>query len=172
MFDSTQHREVGSKVHSRWAIPVRYFFVICVLVALIVPAASFVASAQQADSPWREVRTIDTMDFGLSNPKGLAFSPDANAFLLWKDDGSVEGITMYEDAVDLKGLNIPAADFRNIAFNGHSNKLLALDDDSAKLDEIPVDEGGLPKSGAVQSYDLEAANVQAARGISFDPATG
>src|SRR5690349_1921904 len=129
MFDSTRHREVGSKIHSKWAIPIRYFFVICVLVALIVPAASYVASAQQADSPWREVRTIHMVDFGLNNPKGMAFAPDASTFLLWQEDGSVAGVTMREDAVNLQGLKVATVDVGNIAFNGHTKKLFGLGSD-------------------------------------------
>lgn len=87
MSNSAQHRGVSTRVRPRWSIPVRYFLIFLVIVALIVPAASYVALAQQADKPWYEVRTIYTEEYGVSHPQGLAFLPDANAFLLWQEDG-------------------------------------------------------------------------------------
>ncbi len=174
MSNSAQHRGVNTKVRHRWSIPVRYFLIFLVIVALIVPAANYVALAQQADKPWYEVRTIYTEEYGVSHPQGLAFLPDANAFLLWQEDGSAKGITMYEESVDAPGLNVPSVDVRNIAFNGHTNRLFALGSDNKQLDEISVGTNGLPVPGsrAVQSHDLDAVNLQTARGITFDPATG
>ncbi len=172
MFNSFQHSEKSTRVRSRWAIPIRYFLIFLTIVALIVPAASYVASARQAGKSWHEVRTIHMEEFGLSHPQGLAFLPDANAFLLWQEDGSAEGITMYEEALEIQGLHLPAADVRNIAFNGHTNQLIALDSDNMQLAEIPIDARGLPEKAVAQSHDLNAVNLQAARGITFDPATG
>ncbi|HET6823296.1 MAG TPA: hypothetical protein VFH34_11660 [Anaerolineales bacterium] len=145
-----------------------------VIVALIVPAANYVALAQQADKPWYEVRTIYTEEYGVSHPQGLAFLPDANAFLLWQEDGSAEGITMYEESIDTQGLNVPAADVRNIAFNGHTNQLFALGSDNKQVDKIPIGANGLPVPGSsiVQSHNFDVVNLQASRGITFDPATG
>jgi uncharacterized protein YcfL/uncharacterized protein YjiK len=113
-------------------------------------------------------------DYGLSNPQGLAFSPDANAFLLWQEGGSAEGITMYEESVDVQELNVLAADVRNIAFNGHTNQLFALGSNNTQLAEISIDEKGLPVagSGTAQRHNLNSVNLQAARGLTFDPATG
>jgi DNA-binding beta-propeller fold protein YncE len=81
---------------------------------------------------------------------------------------------MYEEPVDVQGLKVPAADVRNIAFNGHTKKLFALGNDSKQLKEIPFNEKGLPVPGssATQSYKLDGVDLQAASGITFDPATG
>ena len=141
---------------------------------LVLSAIGSVASAQEADHPWSEVRTLDMMDYGLSNVEGLAFSPDANAFLLWQADGSVAGITMSEVPVDTQGLVVPADDPQNIAFNGHTNELFVLGSNDTQLDEIPVDGEGLPapRASSIQKHNLDAVNLQGARGITFDPATG
>ena len=40
---------------------------------LVLSAVGSVASAQEADHPWREVRTLDMTDYGLSNVEGLTF---------------------------------------------------------------------------------------------------
>ena len=174
MSDSSQHMGASTNVRSRVAIPVRYFLILLVVIDLIVPAAGYVALAQQADKPWHQIRTIYMEEYELSHPQGLAFSPDANAFLLWQEDGNAKGITMYEEPFDVHGLKVPAVDVRNIAFNGHTKKLFALGSDNRQLKEIPVDEKGLPvpESGAAQSHDLDSLNLQATRGITFDPATG
>ncbi|HET6597523.1 MAG TPA: hypothetical protein VFG81_18005 [Anaerolineales bacterium] len=174
MSNPSQQRGASTRVRSRWTISVRYFLILLVVVALIVPAATYVALAQQSGKPWHEVRTIYMEDYELGNPQGLAFSPDANAFLLWQEDGSAKGITMYEEPVDVQGLKVPAADVRNIAFNGHTKKLFALGNDSKQLKEIPFNEKGLPVPGssATQSYKLDGVDLQAASGITFDPATG
>jgi hypothetical protein len=174
MLNLNLRNKVRSMNRSRWGIPIRYFFVFSVIVSLIVPAAGYVVSAQQADQPWREVRTIYTTDYGLINPQGLAFSPDANTFLLWREDGSVAGISMHEDVVDTRGLTIPAENLSNIAFNERTNRLSVLDSNNTQLDEIPVDENGLPASGntIVREHNLSAVNLQNARGITFDPASG
>jgi uncharacterized protein YcfL len=174
MSNSSQHSYTSTEVRSRSAIPVRYFLIFLVVIALIVPAAGYVALAQQADKPWREVRTIYTEEHGLSNPQGLAFSPDANAFLLWQEGGSAQGITMYEESVDIQELDIPAADVRNIAFNGYANQLYVLGSDNTQVKKIPIDEKGLPlaQNASAQSHDLNTVNLDAARGITFDQATG
>ena len=169
---SNSFHQKSTRVRSRWAIPVRYFLIFLVIVALIVPAASYVALAQQAGKPWHEVRTIYTEEFGLSHPQGLAYTPHANAFLLWQQDGSAQGITMYEESLDIQALNSPAADVRNIAFNGYTHQLFALGSDNKQLEEIPIDARGLPGGAVAQAHELNALNLQAARGITFDPATG
>jgi hypothetical protein len=60
------------------------FRFLAILVLVLSAIGSVAASAQEADHPWSEVRTLDLMDYGLSNAEGLAFSPDANAFLVWQ----------------------------------------------------------------------------------------
>ena len=150
------------------------WFRLLAIFVLVMSAVGSVASAQQADRPWREVRTIEMADYGLSNLEGLTFSPDANAFLLWSADGSVAGIAMNEVPVDTQGLVILADDPQNIAFNGSTDKLFVLGSDDTQLDEIPVDGQGLPapQASSVRKHDLDAVNLQSARGLTFDPETG
>ena len=108
----------------------------------------------------------------MSNLEGLAYSPDANAFLLWQADGSVAALAMNEVPVDTKGLVVSADDPQNVAFN--ADKLFVLDSNDTELKEIPVDGEGLPapQDASVRKHNLDAVNLQSARGLTFDPATG
>src|SRR6185503_177231 len=114
------------------------------------------------------------LDYGLSNLEGLAFSPDANAFLLLKADGSTAGMGMNEVPVDTQGLVVPAEDPKKVAFNEGTNKLFVLDSADTQLEEIPVDGAGLPapQGAGARKHNLAAVDLQSARGMTFDPDTG
>jgi hypothetical protein len=157
-----------------FSISQKAWFRLLAIFVLVVSSVGSVASAQQADRPWREVRTIEMAEYGLSNLEGLTFSPDANAFLLWSADGSVAGIGMSEVPVDTQGLVISADDPQNIAFDGSTDKLFVLGNDDTQLDEIPVDGEGLPapQASSIRKHNLDAVNLQSARGLTFDPETG
>src|SRR3990172_1293347 len=144
------------------------------IVSLILPSVNYAVLAQKADSPWYELRSILTSDYGLANPKGLAYSPDAEAFLVWDQFGAVTGITMYEDLHDTQDLNISVEDFRDIAFNGKTNSLFMLNNKYTQLNEFSVNAKGLPQPGAGPSnkYDLQSLSLQDVQGITFDPNTG
>jgi len=174
MFSLKVQKNASSSGGSKWETPFRFLIVLAAITAMIMPATGYMVSAQQEDHPWHEVRTVDMVDYGLTGPEGLAFSPDANAFLLWEADGNVAGITMYEDPVDTQGLSIPVEDARNIAFNERTNKLFVLSANDTELEEFPVDEKGLPVSsqGPTRRHNVNTVNLQAAEGLTFDPATG
>ncbi|HSL45271.1 MAG TPA: hypothetical protein VK897_17690 [Anaerolineales bacterium] len=173
MLHRKMQKQVFSSFDFSWKTPFRFLVSLAVMITLTIPAASQNASAQQEDHPWREVRTIDMADYGLSSVQGLAFSPDANTFLLWKTDGSVAGITMHEDAVLTNGLRIPAEDAHNISFDPRTNRLFVLNSASGQLEEFSVNAAGLPiATGPARRHALNAINLQSARGITFDPATG
>ena len=112
-------------------------------------------------------------DYGLSGLTGLAFSPDANTFLLWKQDGSVAGLAMNEVPVDMQGLALPAGDPKNVAVNPRTNELFMLNSDDTQLTQIPLVNGGLsaPDLGTLKQHNLGAVNLQSARGLTFDPET-
>ncbi|MBI5839286.1 MAG: S-layer homology domain-containing protein [Chloroflexi bacterium] len=145
-----------------------------VIITLSFPFAGYVASAQQADGSWYEVRSIYTREYGVDVPRGLAFSPAAKTFLVWDESGNVTGIAMNEDAVNTQGLNIPVADAQNVAFNGFTGSLFFLSNGNTQLEEFRVNSKGLPQPAAGPSriYDSEALNLQSARGIAFDPING
>jgi len=152
----------------------RYLLMAAIIAALFLPSIHSVASAQKAGSPWYEVRSINTRDYGLESPKGLAYLPDTEAFLAWDQFGAVTGITMHEAPLDTQSLHISAEDFRDIAFNGKTNSLFVLSNKHTQLNEFSVNAKGLPQPGAGpgKKYDLQALSLQAVQGITFDPNNG
>jgi DNA-binding beta-propeller fold protein YncE len=158
----------------RRKISFRFFLILPVLIALIVPAAGYIASAQQADSPWYEVRSIDTAEYGLQNPAGFVFSPNSNAFLLWRENGNVTGIGMRKEEFDTQGLNIPVENARNVTFDPQANRLFAMNNGNSQLQEFGADENGLPiaSAAAIRQYNIASLNITTASGITFDPNTG
>ncbi|HSL46393.1 MAG TPA: FG-GAP-like repeat-containing protein [Anaerolineales bacterium] len=150
-------------------------FGIMIIAMLVALPKRFAASAKQdSGKDFRVVRTIQMKEFGLLKLKGLAFSPVANAFLLWNAEGTVAGISMYEDALDMQDLRIPVEDAHNLAFNARTNQLFILGEGNTSLDEIPVDAKGLPvpDTGASPKHDLESMDLQSPRGLTIDPASG
>ncbi len=161
---------LGTKINFSF----RYLLLAAIIATLILPSIHSVVSAQKADSPWYEVRSIFTNEYGLASPKGLAYSPVADAFLAWDQFGAVKGITMREDPLDTQGLQISAEDFHDIAFNGKTNSLFVLNKKYTQLNEFSVNSKGLPQSAAGPSkkHEMEALSLQAVQGITFDPDNG
>ncbi|HLO32810.1 MAG TPA: hypothetical protein VK249_26940 [Anaerolineales bacterium] len=145
-----------------------------IILSLIFAATGYVASAQQADHPWYEVRSIYTADYALGNPQGMIFSPVANALLAWDENGSVTGISLKERAVQAAGLKIPVADAPNVAFNEYTESLFVLRDQNALMEEFRVNKNGVPIASVepIRSYDLQAIDIQTAHGMVFDPNNG
>ena len=152
----------------------RYLLLVVIVATLFLPSVHSVVSAQKAGSPWYEVRSIVTGDYGLENPQGLAYLPDTDAFLIWDQFGAVKGVTTHENPLDTQNLRISAEDFRDIAFNGKTNSLFVLNNKHTQLNEFSVNAKGLPQPGAGPrtKYDLQALNLQAVQGITFDPNNG
>ncbi|HEU0007807.1 MAG TPA: hypothetical protein VFS12_17605, partial [Terriglobia bacterium] len=85
----------------------------------------------------RQVRAIETADLGASNPLGVAFSAQANAFLLLGDQNATQSsgagatimmITLFEE--DLAGsMSVAgwAPDPLNLTFDDKTDSLLFLD---------------------------------------------
>jgi hypothetical protein len=161
--------KLGSSIFS-----IRYFLIIAIVLSLILPSFNSAASAQQADSPWYEVRSISTKEFGVDAPNGFVYSPDAGAFLLWKSSGEVKGISMNEDEVNTQNLNLPVKNARNVAFNQFTNTLFVQDNSNTQINELSVNARGIPVASAASSrqYDLRALNLIEARGIAIDPTDG
>jgi len=142
-------------------ISFRHLMLALFIVSFVLPPAHFDVSAQQANSPWYSVRSIFTSEYGLASPKGLAYLPRAKAFLVWDRFGAVTGSTMQEDPLDTQGLRISSEDFRNLAFNGKTNRLFMLNNNHTQLDEFSVNAKGLPQAALdwVPGQDMNSISV-------------
>ncbi|MGB7874474.1 MAG: hypothetical protein WBL25_08820, partial [Anaerolineales bacterium] len=152
------------------------FFLLLTVLLLVVSSIAVVpnATAQSGEGRWGKVRSIYAADYGLSGPRGMAFSPDANAFLLWDANDDLTGISLREDPVDMGGLNIPVEEALNVAFDNSSNSLFALNAGGSELKKMHANAAGKPNlsPGASSQFNLNAIGLGNAKGITFDPENG
>lgn len=154
--------------------PFRILVMLAIIAALLIPATGYAVSALSTGQPWREVRSIYTVDYGVSNPDGFIYSLKAKSFLLWNPTGDVKGIGMSERAMSVPGSAIPIEDGRNLAFDPRSNRFFALGKGGTVLLEFGVNQNGLPSTSTAtrKQYNLSALNIRGARGLTFDPVSG
>ncbi len=141
--------------------------------------ASATASAQGVAPYFAELRRIDTADFGVARPVGLAFSPAANAFLVLSAPSGgarsrVVMITLFEDPAGVVSVAAVASDPVNAAFDSRANRLMWFDPAAAELVEIRVGLSGAPdpSGGAVRRFAVQQFGLQRAQGMTFDPRDG
>jgi len=150
--------------------------ILVVSILLLVSSTGAVVpdvAARSGEGRWGKIRSINTVDYNLYNPRGMVFSPDANAFLLWDPNDDVTGISLREDPVDMAGLNIPVEDASVLALENSSNSLFALDMGNSELEKIGADGTGRPDlSKRATRYDLNATGLRDVKGITFDPRDG
>jgi len=136
------------------------------------------AAAQEPDGTFWKVRSIYTAEYGIKNPGGFAFSPEANAFILSNVSQAVDTelvlVTMGEDPAGTVTVGSAIEAPWNMAFNGHVQSLFALNGGGDQLIEIKADNQGRPNrlENAVSQVSTVSLELGDARGISFDPATG
>ena len=117
--------------------------------------------AQQSSSDWGKVRSIYTADYNLFDPKGIAFSPIANAFLLWDANNNITGIGMREVPVGSAVSNIPVENALNVAFDAHTNSIFALNTQDATLEKISVGKNGRPTpSGKTSKFNINSVGLK------------
>src|SRR5687768_11631044 len=102
------------------------------------------ASAQAVSAPIQVVRSLYTSEFGVSDPKGLAFSPTANTFFVIDGNGSIALVTMGEDNAGTQVLSEVQADALNVAFDKKSDSLFVFKHGKSELVKIKSNGNGLP----------------------------
>ncbi|HXQ38940.1 MAG TPA: hypothetical protein VN843_33365, partial [Anaerolineales bacterium] len=145
-----------------------------VIIAILTPAlpVQFNASAQGNSAPVRVIRSIHTNEFGANDPKGLAFSPTADSFLIL---GSTDTtlVTRGEDNAGTLALPEVQADPLNAAFDKKSGSLFAFNRGKSELVKMQSDSRGLPNASASPTrYASDAYGLKDPQGIAFDPVIG
>src|SRR3990172_1798813 len=146
-------------------------------------ATSSATFAQVAAAYFRQVRAIETDEFGAPHPVGPAFSPAANAFLVLAGPpaGQAVGprsnivmITMLEDPAGSVSVATPIPDPLNAAFDGRANRLMLFSPAANDLIGIRARPSGAPSpsSAAVTHYAVQQFGVRRAQGMTFDPDSG
>ena len=163
----------------RWrknALP--YSLVFVGLVILFSLAGSSVAIAQDEPIYLKEVRAIDTNDFGLLNPAGLAFSFDANLFFVLEASSTTQAniatVTPFEELVTTDSVEVSLIDPINMAFDSLVNRLLLFDSASSELVEIKMGSDGHLEASpdAIIRYQVGPLGLQEPRGMTVNKANG
>src|SRR6266498_1501507 len=143
------------------------------ILAVLLPARFWV-SAQGGMAYFSVLRSIYTSEFGIVNPAGMAFSPNAKAFFVWGADQSISVITQYEESGGKLRLAQPLENPLGAAFDPHSNSLFILNARNTELSKIEVKQSGLPNSSGqvATNFNISSFDLQDAEGMTFDPATG
>lgn len=126
----------------------------------------------------RFVREIETAQYGVDAPVGLAYSPEAEAFFAVQEaPGGVQAlavVSMYEKRTLPAALNQPISTSINMTFDHQANRLLILDANTQGLLQVAaLDNGSL--TAEIQStagYNLQAVEAGSAQGMAVDPAGG
>src|SRR5688572_18611440 len=139
-----------------------------ILIGLIVASAIPVHSwafAQNSTPPAWVVRSLNTSEFGVSNPQGLAFSAEANTFLLLDGTSNVTLVAMEEEPAGTREIAEVGADPLNTAFDEVTDSLFVFDRGRAELAKVKAD-------GSSARFAAGALNVADPQGIAFDTSSG
>ena len=149
---------------------------LAILIAVVFPPlipAQLGASAQGNSSPIRVVRSLYTNEYGVTDPKGLAFSPAANTFFVLNQSGNITFLTMGEDNAGTRNLPEVQNDPLNVAFDKKSGGLFVFNRGKSELVKIKSDDKGLPDASTSPiRYAVYAFGIKDPQGIAFDPDSG
>jgi len=142
------------------------------VIASVIPARSW-ASAQDGSAPIWVVRSLSTSEYGVTDPKGLAFSSAANTFLLVDGNAHVTLVTMGEDRAGSRVISEVGDDALNAAFDERTGSLFVLKRGRSELVKIKADGKGLPDGSAPSArFVVDALGIGDPQGIAFDAGDG
>jgi uncharacterized protein YjiK len=130
-------------------------------------------SAQTSSEPVWIVRTIQTSEFGVADPSGLAFASSANTFDVLDTSGNITALTLDERNAGTRALQETPENAINAAFDNKKGSLLVLNRGKGEISEIKSDARGLPNlSVPLVRFASRAFGINDPQGITFDPGDG
>ncbi|HLF72936.1 MAG TPA: hypothetical protein VI524_01200, partial [Anaerolineales bacterium] len=150
----------------------RLILLIGVVIAPLISIQAKVFAQGNRASLW-VVRSLHVSEYGIDEPKGLAFSPSANAFLLLDGSPNITLVTMNEDRAGTWILPELPGNPLNVAFDQRTSSLFVLDSSKSELVKSKADGIGFP-SGSIPSirFSVQALGIGDPQGLAFDPETG
>src|SRR6185503_603927 len=150
----------------------RLLLVVGFIFTSLIPVQSWVF-AQNASAPLWVVRSLSTREYGVNEPKGLAFSSMANTFLILDGTGNIALVKMSEDSAGTRVIPEAQNDPLNVAFDKKSSSLFVFNRSKSELVKIQADGKGLPNASALPTrFAVNAFGISDPQGIAFDPGTG
>ncbi|MBK9711673.1 MAG: DNRLRE domain-containing protein [Kouleothrix sp.] len=147
------------------------------LASLLNAQRSSAAIGQPLPGYVRRVRVIKTERLGVAHPAGLAFAPDANAFLLLPaaTDAAANRLVQFGQLADARGtvdLGPIAADRTNLTFDGFRGRLMLYDAGASQMVTVSRGANRLLDRAARRGFAAGALGLQQPQGLAADPATG
>jgi len=136
------------------------------VIVSVIPARSW-AFAQSGSTPIWVVRSLHTSQYGVNDPKGLAFSSKANTFFVLDGSSNVTLVTMGEARAGIRVIPDAQADPLNAAFDKKSGSLFMFNPGRSELVQIQSDGKGSPAR-----FGAGALGIQDSQGIAFGSGDG
>jgi hypothetical protein len=148
-------------------ILVRLILLIGFVITPLISIRSWV-SAQGSSAPLWVVRSLYTSEYGVNEPKGLAFSSMANTFLILDGSANAALVSMGEDNLGIRNLPGIQNDPLNVAFDDQTGSLFEFNRGMSELTEFRADDKGLPDVSAPPThFAVNAFGIKEALGITF-----
>ena len=145
----------------------RLILVIGIVITPLISIRSWV-SAQGSSAPLWVVRSLYTSEYGVNEPKGLAFSSMANTFLILDGSADTALVSMGEDNLGIRNLSGIQNDPLNVAFDNQTGSLFEFNRGKSELAEFRADDKGLPDVSAPPThFAVNAFGIKEAVGITF-----
>jgi uncharacterized protein YjiK len=146
------------------------------MLLLTLSVGSSPTFAQEHVGQLREIRTFENDDAGLSNPVGLAYSPEKQLFLVLQApvdrQSNIALMTPYAQKVSSLDFDTALADAINVTFDSRTSQLLFYKPASQELVKIPVNTESSYSRPTATILPVSGLNLQDSRGIAIDPTNG
>ncbi|KPJ93408.1 MAG: hypothetical protein AMJ53_07310, partial [Gammaproteobacteria bacterium SG8_11] len=147
------------------------------LIALVLLLMSAIGADIFAQVPYTKlVQKIETLELGIPNPTGMAFSSAAGAFLIAPRLNTTEITVLTSAPRAFKSVTLMTdiPNTANMAYDDKANRLVFFDQETNELVELDLRADGqldsYPKG--VKRYDVNLFNPEHLQGMTFDPETG
>ena len=153
---------------------ITHMVIIIVLVLIAIIPVGSLAMAQEELKKFSSSHTIPTSDFGIERPAGMAYSPEADSFMVWAADNAFHIIKSQEEVVSKINFIEPVENPISMAFEDRSKSLFVLGGRNTQLAKIGTEQGGLPNPSnkLTTRFNISSFDLQDAQGLTFDSTTG
>ena len=158
--------EAGKRKRSSFV----WFVFVMLVIILVLPARPWV-SAQNSPAPVWIVRTLETGEYGVNAPGGMAYSARSDAFLIWGQNDEISLVSMQEEFLGSVRTDKTMEEPINITFDDSTGDLFLLEGGRLHQAELAIDENDLT-SRATGALGGKFFDLQNPRGLAVDSGSG
>src|SRR5688572_5220040 len=145
---------------------IRFLTIMGLILPAILPVKSWVL-AQNEIRYLSSSNEIYTSEFGIENPEGMVYSPEADSFIVWGKNKGNNAISLHNESSKKISLPQNPENPLGTAYDGYSKSLFTLDAGNTALIKT-----GIGDNIPARRFDLSALRLQDVQGVTFNPATG